>query len=233
MARPRPRFTGGCGSISAAIRRRKLLLDYAGRAAAGGGCFGQQDQGDERPGGEDAGWNGAVACRDHEDAGRGYCGAADGGARHRAVDGGDAADLSDGAAGCAAGDGLRRAQGIRADISDVCRRSRPVEAADLPKPDVLFKRGRKWAPFRSVASWYLWRACDLAKDKGIGMGGDRAEYGEAEAKASDEKAAKSSKSGQRPVSSVKATGPRTYMKLFAAEPSDCDQLAQAAFVRSG
>lgn len=42
-------------------------------------------------------------------------------------------------------------------------KSRPVEAADLPKPDVLFRRGRKWAPFRSVASWYLWRACDLAK----------------------------------------------------------------------
>jgi DNA-3-methyladenine glycosylase II len=47
-------------------------------------------------------------------------------------------------------------------------KTRPVEAADLPKPDVLFRRGRKWAPFRSVASWYLWRACDLAKDKGTG-----------------------------------------------------------------
>jgi DNA-3-methyladenine glycosylase II len=42
-------------------------------------------------------------------------------------------------------------------------RSRPIEAADLPKPDVLFKRGKRWSPFRSVASWYLWRACDLAK----------------------------------------------------------------------
>jgi DNA-3-methyladenine glycosylase II len=42
-------------------------------------------------------------------------------------------------------------------------KSRPVEAKDLPKPDVLFRRGRRWAPFRSVASWYLWRACDLAK----------------------------------------------------------------------
>jgi DNA-3-methyladenine glycosylase II len=42
-------------------------------------------------------------------------------------------------------------------------KSRPIEAADLPKPDVMFRRGRKWAPFRSVASWYLWRACDLAK----------------------------------------------------------------------
>ena len=42
-------------------------------------------------------------------------------------------------------------------------KSRPVEAKDLPKPDVLFRRGRKWAPYRSVASWYLWRACDLAR----------------------------------------------------------------------
>jgi DNA-3-methyladenine glycosylase II len=42
-------------------------------------------------------------------------------------------------------------------------KSRPLEASDLPKPDVVFKRGQRWAPFRSVASWYLWRACDLAK----------------------------------------------------------------------
>lgn len=42
-------------------------------------------------------------------------------------------------------------------------KSRPLEAADLPKPDVLFRRGQRWAPYRSVASWYLWRACDLAK----------------------------------------------------------------------
>lgn len=42
-------------------------------------------------------------------------------------------------------------------------KSRPIEASDLPKPDVIFKRARLWAPFRSVASWYMWRACDLAK----------------------------------------------------------------------
>jgi DNA-3-methyladenine glycosylase II len=33
----------------------------------------------------------------------------------------------------------------------------------LPKPDVIERRARKWSPYRSVASWYLWRACDLAK----------------------------------------------------------------------
>ena len=32
----------------------------------------------------------------------------------------------------------------------------------LPKPDVMLKRARKWRPWCSVASWYLWRACDLA-----------------------------------------------------------------------
>jgi DNA-3-methyladenine glycosylase II len=42
-------------------------------------------------------------------------------------------------------------------------KTRPLEAADLPRPEVLLKRGKRWAPYRSVASWYLWRACDLAK----------------------------------------------------------------------
>ena len=43
-------------------------------------------------------------------------------------------------------------------------KTRPLGAEDLPKPEVLLKRGKRWAPFRSVASWYLWRACDLAKN---------------------------------------------------------------------
>jgi DNA-3-methyladenine glycosylase II len=43
-------------------------------------------------------------------------------------------------------------------------KSRAIEAGDLPKPDVVFNRGQRWAPFRSVASWYLWRACDLARN---------------------------------------------------------------------
>lgn len=42
-------------------------------------------------------------------------------------------------------------------------KSRAIEAADLPKPDVITRRGERWRPFRSVASWYLWRACDLAR----------------------------------------------------------------------
>jgi DNA-3-methyladenine glycosylase II len=42
-------------------------------------------------------------------------------------------------------------------------KTRALAAEDLPKAEVMLRRGKKWAPFRSVASWYLWRACDLAK----------------------------------------------------------------------
>jgi DNA-3-methyladenine glycosylase II len=43
-------------------------------------------------------------------------------------------------------------------------KARAITADDLPRPEVLLKRGKRWVPFRSVASWYLWRACDLAKN---------------------------------------------------------------------
>ena len=35
----------------------------------------------------------------------------------------------------------------------------------LPKPDIMERRAKKWHPWCSVASWYLWRACDLAAVK--------------------------------------------------------------------
>jgi DNA-3-methyladenine glycosylase II len=37
-----------------------------------------------------------------------------------------------------------------------------VTPADLPKPAEMERRAEKWHPWCSVASWYLWRACDLA-----------------------------------------------------------------------
>jgi DNA-3-methyladenine glycosylase II len=43
-------------------------------------------------------------------------------------------------------------------------KSRPLAAEDLPKPDTLFRRGQRWRPYRSVASWYMWRACDLVRN---------------------------------------------------------------------
>jgi DNA-3-methyladenine glycosylase II len=35
----------------------------------------------------------------------------------------------------------------------------------LPKPKALAKFGERWAPYRTTASWYLWRAVDLAREK--------------------------------------------------------------------
>ena len=31
----------------------------------------------------------------------------------------------------------------------------------LPEPDAMERRGERWRPYRSVASWYLWRALEL------------------------------------------------------------------------
>jgi DNA-3-methyladenine glycosylase II len=42
-----------------------------------------------------------------------------------------------------------------------------VTPMDLPKPDVMHRRAKKWQPWCSIASWYLWRACDLAKPKPV------------------------------------------------------------------
>jgi 3-methyladenine DNA glycosylase/8-oxoguanine DNA glycosylase len=35
----------------------------------------------------------------------------------------------------------------------------------LPKRTALEKYGLRWKPYRTVASWYLWRATELAKKK--------------------------------------------------------------------
>ena len=32
---------------------------------------------------------------------------------------------------------------------------------EMPTPKALAKHGERWAPYRSVAAWYLWRAVDL------------------------------------------------------------------------
>jgi 3-methyladenine DNA glycosylase/8-oxoguanine DNA glycosylase len=35
------------------------------------------------------------------------------------------------------------------------------KTAELPGAEELLRRGERWRPYRSVASWYLWRAVDL------------------------------------------------------------------------
>ncbi len=41
-------------------------------------------------------------------------------------------------------------------------KTRPFHASMLADPKVMLRRAQRWRPWRSVASWYLWRACDLA-----------------------------------------------------------------------
>lgn len=31
---------------------------------------------------------------------------------------------------------------------------------DVPKPQMILEHGERWRPYRSIASWYLWRAAD-------------------------------------------------------------------------
>ncbi|MEG9438152.1 DNA-3-methyladenine glycosylase 2 family protein [Edaphobacter sp. HDX4] len=48
--------------------------------------------------------------------------------------------------------------------------SAKVTPADLPSPEVMRRRARRWEPWRSVASWYMWRACDLANGTALSPG---------------------------------------------------------------
>lgn len=41
----------------------------------------------------------------------------------------------------------------------------PITAAMLPSAGEMTRRGERWKPWRSVASWYLWRACDLDRTR--------------------------------------------------------------------
>jgi 3-methyladenine DNA glycosylase/8-oxoguanine DNA glycosylase len=38
------------------------------------------------------------------------------------------------------------------------------KSEELPDAEELTKRAERWRPFRSVASWYLWRALDTPLD---------------------------------------------------------------------
>ena len=38
---------------------------------------------------------------------------------------------------------------------------KPITAEMLPQPRQMERRAARWKPWRSVASWYLWRACEL------------------------------------------------------------------------
>ena len=48
--------------------------------------------------------------------------------------------------------------GIKKGFARVFHRGKRKE--ELPTEADLVRRGERWRPFRSVASWYLWRAAD-------------------------------------------------------------------------
>jgi DNA-3-methyladenine glycosylase II len=50
--------------------------------------------------------------------------------------------------------------------------SKKVEPSDLPDAETMRRRAKKWAPWRSVASWYMYRACDLANGVSTPRPGD-------------------------------------------------------------
>lgn len=39
--------------------------------------------------------------------------------------------------------------------------SKVYKLADLPKPQEMIKKAEKWSPYRSIASWYMWRVLEL------------------------------------------------------------------------
>jgi DNA-3-methyladenine glycosylase II len=56
--------------------------------------------------------------------------------------------------------------GVRKGFAIAMGKLRPgmnIAAPDLPKAALLEKRAARWQPWCSVASWYLWRACELGR----------------------------------------------------------------------
>lgn len=43
--------------------------------------------------------------------------------------------------------------------------SKPKFASELPKPSEIAERAERWRPFRSAASWYMWRALEVDSGK--------------------------------------------------------------------
>jgi DNA-3-methyladenine glycosylase II len=50
--------------------------------------------------------------------------------------------------------------GVQKGFQHVYKKRKP------PKPKELLAYGERWRPYRTVASWYLWRAIDLLKERG-------------------------------------------------------------------
>jgi DNA-3-methyladenine glycosylase II len=47
--------------------------------------------------------------------------------------------------------------------------------ADMPKPQVILEHGERWRPYRTYASWYLWRAAEEKSKKSSKAGAGKTE----------------------------------------------------------
>ena len=73
--------------------------------------------------------------------------------------------------------------------------------AELPKPKELLAYGERWRPYRSVASWYLWRAAEM---KDLPLAGEQAKKDAATgAKASARKTSVAKKATASPSKAAK------------------------------
>jgi len=78
---------------------------------------------------------------------------------------------------------------------------------DLPSRDDLEKRGARWKPYRTVASWYLWRAAELEKKSN-----ERSPAKEGSAKKSPAKEGSAKKSPAKEGSAKKSPAKETSPK---------------------
>jgi 3-methyladenine DNA glycosylase/8-oxoguanine DNA glycosylase len=51
--------------------------------------------------------------------------------------------------------------------------ARAFRKKELPTPREILARGERWRPFRTVASWYLWRVSELPLDDAPGKFGSQ------------------------------------------------------------
>ncbi|HEX4194657.1 MAG TPA: hypothetical protein VHY80_16225, partial [Stellaceae bacterium] len=65
--------------------------------------------------------------------------------------------------------------------------------------DEMEKRGQRWAPYRSVASWYLWRAADIATQRERAQGQSKPGQSTKTAKAEPVRKAPKARKTQRPT----------------------------------
>ncbi len=81
--------------------------------------------------------------------------------------------------------------------------------AELPKPKELLAYGERWRPYRSVASWYMWRAAEM---KDLPLAGEAAAKAAKKVARKNASGAKVATGGAKAISSARSAGselPRT------------------------